>query len=509
MGRAARLPLIQWFYRIGKRAARPMLWSQKCLKNCRSLLHLQVTATFTQKHWYGVQKLSYSLSPTRLHPSTVRKSSIKHRAEYSFSSSVPEPITISSSVPEPITMSTPGEDVTTDYPIDKEVTTIYTDSLAKWTQLVDLLASTYPDIHQIMRARNTNTNKAFSDTGLYLKVIDSTENVSWETYKQYLEQNISYTPYLATEDILTVMTGVNKLKTSTNQAEDLNHSSPLRPTTKRSADETTYTSFMPVPSPTGAAGVASLENILEGQSSAYDGVTSHSPTSEISCSTSIHGHESTTTFTYPEQQGKYYVQMKVFKFADVLSVSPEKLWTKALQDMKFVISDRAEDEITKHTMNLVSAVHRHSRDHPKTAQSVKRKRNDSFPLNDCTDKRILVWDEPNYTRENLETIKMLFSGDNTPANVKYENQVVIEKTPLLITTNTDVFPTSDDFNKRMVRYRWTQLPSTDEDHDTGGRNFLALTKTTSNSIPWRYQNYSLFMIYIKYTYHAYKYIPTN
>lgn len=91
-------------------------------------------------------------------------------------------------------------------------------------------------------------------------------------------------------------------------------------------------------------------------------------------------------------------------------------------------------------------------------------RNDSFPLNDCTDKRILIWDEPNYTRENLETIKMLFSGDNTPANVKYENQVVIEKTPLLITTNTDVFPTSDDFNKRMVRYRWTQLPSSDEDH---------------------------------------------
>ncbi|KAK9700602.1 hypothetical protein QE152_g31134 [Popillia japonica] len=69
-------------------------------------------------------------------------------------------------------------------------------------------ASTYPDIHQIMRARNTNTNKAFSDIwtqmrGLYLKVIDSTENVSWETYKQYLAQNISYTPYLATEDILT------------------------------------------------------------------------------------------------------------------------------------------------------------------------------------------------------------------------------------------------------------------------------------------------------------------
>lgn len=59
---------------------------------------------------------------------------------------------------------------------------------------------------------------------------------------------------------------------------------------------------------------------------------------------------------------------------------------------------------------------------------------------------------------------MLFSGDNTPANVKYENQVVIEKTPLIITTNTDVFPTTDDFNKRMVRYKWNQLPKTNEDH---------------------------------------------
>lgn len=91
-------------------------------------------------------------------------------------------------------------------------------------------------------------------------------------------------------------------------------------------------------------------------------------------------------------------------------------------------------------------------------------RNDGFPLNDCTDKRILLWDEPNYTRENLEIIKMIFSGDNTPANVKYENQVIIEKTPILISTNVDVFPTFDDFKKRRTRFQWTTLPPTDEEH---------------------------------------------
>ncbi|KAK9708012.1 Parvovirus non-structural protein NS1 [Popillia japonica] len=207
--------------------------------------------------------------------------------------------------------------------------------------------STYPDIHQIMRARNTNTNKAFSDIwtqmrGLYLKVIDSTENVSWETYKQYLAQNISYTPYLATASI-TIQIHATWLADAPN---DIQHMVPRR----------------------------------------------------------------------PPSSGKTYFVRFVSSF--FLSIGQVRNFN----------------------------------------------RNDSFPLNDCTDKRILVWDEPNYTRENLETIKMLFSGDNTPANVKYENQVVIEKTPLLITTNTDVFPTSEDFNKRMVRYRWTQLPITDEDH---------------------------------------------
>lgn len=293
-------------------------------------------------------------------------------------------------------MSTQGIDVTGDFPINEEVSSIDNNNIAKWTQLIDLLASTYPDIHSLMRGRNTNTDKKFSDIwtemrALYLKATDSTENASWETFKDYLATNISYTPFLGTEDILTVMTGVSKLKISTNRAEDHSPSSQSRATLKRNADETIFTSYMHAPTPTERADADSLENILEGQASVYDGVTSRSHTSEISCTTSIHGPDNTTTFTYPEQQGKYYIQLKVFKFADVLTVPPEKLWTKALQvlrfvtkpskhkdivfqDMKFVLSDRAEDPITKHTMDLIAAVHRHSKDHPKSVQSTKRKR---------------------------------------------------------------------------------------------------------------------------------------
>ncbi|KAK9708064.1 hypothetical protein QE152_g27457 [Popillia japonica] len=92
-------------------------------------------------------------------------------------------------------MSTPSIDVTSDYPINREET-INAESLVRWTQLVTLLSSIYPNIHSLMQTRNTSTDKMFSEIwtemrSLYMKVVDSTENVSWETFKKYLEQNIS------------------------------------------------------------------------------------------------------------------------------------------------------------------------------------------------------------------------------------------------------------------------------------------------------------------------------
>lgn len=287
-------------------------------------------------------------------------------------------------------------DITADQPPTTPATDIYIESFTRWTRLIRLLTALFPNIQQIMTIRNTNTDPKFTEIwtqmrGLYLKAADSTEFVSWETFKNYLEQNISSIPYLGVEDILTVMSGATQLKHSTNHAENLNHSSPSQLTKKRTAEETTFMSYTPVPFQIEAVAADSLATILEGPSNVFDGGMSRSPTSEISCSTSIHGPESTLTYTYPEHQGKYYIQMKIFKYADVLTAPAEKLWTKALQvltfvtknsrhkdihfqDMKFVVSDRAEDPITKCTMELVAAVQRYSREHPKAVQATKRKR---------------------------------------------------------------------------------------------------------------------------------------
>lgn len=77
-----------------------------------------------------------------------------------------------------------------------------------------------------------------------------------------------------------------------------------------------------------------------------------------------------------------------------------------------------------------------------------------FPLQDCVDKRILIWDEPNCEPAAFDTCKMLFVGDPTMANIKYQSHVQIDKTPIIITTNADVFPNNEVFNNRMYKYTW-------------------------------------------------------
>lgn len=66
-------------------------------------------------------------------------------------------------------------------------------------------------------------------------------------------------------------------------------------------------------------------------------------------------------------------------------------------------------------------------------------RNSSFPFNNCINKRILHWDEPNFDPNVLETLKKLFSGNEFPANVKYFNFQNLLRTPVICTANSNVF----------------------------------------------------------------------
>ena len=81
-------------------------------------------------------------------------------------------------------------------------------------------------------------------------------------------------------------------------------------------------------------------------------------------------------------------------------------------------------------------------------------RHNQFPLQDCVNRRLLIWNEPNFEDGVEETLKMLFGGDQCPARVKYEGDAVIQRTPIIILSNNDCFPRSQAFRTRMIRYRW-------------------------------------------------------
>ncbi|QOR29555.1 nonstructural protein [Bat-associated densovirus 4] len=86
-------------------------------------------------------------------------------------------------------------------------------------------------------------------------------------------------------------------------------------------------------------------------------------------------------------------------------------------------------------------------------------KNSAFPLNDCVSKRLLIWNEPNIEPSAYDTCKMLLGGDPCPANVKYQSGHVITKTPVIITTNKEVFPKQDEiWNSRIIFWEWREAP---------------------------------------------------
>lgn len=78
-----------------------------------------------------------------------------------------------------------------------------------------------------------------------------------------------------------------------------------------------------------------------------------------------------------------------------------------------------------------------------TGQVANFNKYQSFPLNDCPNKRLLVWNEPNIEPSQFDTVKMLTGGDPLPAQVKYQGNAVVDKTPVLITSNAHIFVKDD------------------------------------------------------------------
>jgi hypothetical protein len=77
-----------------------------------------------------------------------------------------------------------------------------------------------------------------------------------------------------------------------------------------------------------------------------------------------------------------------------------------------------------------------------------------FPLMDAVNRRICVWNEPSCEASSFEDIKMLFGGDTMKVRVKFQHDAVVDRTPIIILGNNNIFPTDETFKCRMFHYAW-------------------------------------------------------
>ena len=83
----------------------------------------------------------------------------------------------------------------------------------------------------------------------------------------------------------------------------------------------------------------------------------------------------------------------------------------------------------------------------------------NFPFQDAEGRRLVFWNEPNYSPEFLEPIKEILGGDSTSVNVKYQHDTPVYRTPVIVTTNNVVsFMTHPAFKDRIRQYEWQPAP---------------------------------------------------
>nr|QOD39552.1 NS1 [uncultured densovirus] len=83
----------------------------------------------------------------------------------------------------------------------------------------------------------------------------------------------------------------------------------------------------------------------------------------------------------------------------------------------------------------------------------------NFPFQDAEGRRIVLWNEPNYSPEFLEPIKEILGGDSTSVNVKYQHDTPVYRTPVIVLTNNKVsFMGHKAFKDRLRIFNWMYAP---------------------------------------------------
>lgn len=92
--------------------------------------------------------------------------------------------------------------------------------------------------------------------------------------------------------------------------------------------------------------------------------------------------------------------------------------------------------------------------------TIRTEKSDSFCFGSCADKSIIYTDELWFTKENVEQAKCVLEGTNVLVNVKHQNERLIERTPSLSTSNTNVWNVvpgeEQPLRHRMIIYKTTR-----------------------------------------------------
>lgn len=90
-----------------------------------------------------------------------------------------------------------------------------------------------------------------------------------------------------------------------------------------------------------------------------------------------------------------------------------------------------------------------------TGQMNNPNKYNQFAYQDCYNRRLIIWNEPNYENRETENLKMLFAGDCLSANVKCKPQANVKRTPVIVLTNVRPhFLNHYAFTDRTVCYQW-------------------------------------------------------
>lgn len=86
-------------------------------------------------------------------------------------------------------------------------------------------------------------------------------------------------------------------------------------------------------------------------------------------------------------------------------------------------------------------------------------RHNLFAFQEAPNKRVLLWNEPNYESSLTDTIKMMFGGDPYTVRVKNRMDAHVKRTPVIILTNNTVpFMYETAFSDRIIQYKWNAAP---------------------------------------------------